>query len=69
MRKLFSLLVGFGLGFALSVILVTLFSPVSGKQITDQLKQHYQGAMDVGREAAAKRRAELESELQSLRER
>jgi len=68
MQKLLSLLVGFGLGFVLSVILVTLFSPVSGKQITSQLKQHYQGAVKAGHDAAVKRRAELEAELKSLRE-
>lgn len=68
MRKLFSFIVGLGLGITAGMLLVTLFSPVSGPELRQNLRDHYQEALAAGRKAAAERRTELENELQSLYE-
>ncbi|QPC83965.1 hypothetical protein G4Y79_06180 [Phototrophicus methaneseepsis] len=67
MRRLLSLLTGFGLGAAAGWVLVTLFSPVSGDEFKANLRDHYTTALINARQAAAKRRAELEQELAELR--
>jgi len=67
MRKILSLLLGVVVGAAVGAVLITLFSPVSGEEFRKNLSGHYQGAIKSGQDAAAKRRAELEAELQKLR--
>ena len=62
MRKFLSLLVGMGIGAAIGALLTAFFSPVSA----DDLRAHYDRALDAGRAASAKRRAELEDELADL---
>ncbi len=66
MRKLWSYLIGAGLGMAAGMALVTLFAPVSGGELRQNLRQHYQQALAAGRKAAADKRAELEKELAEL---
>ena len=67
MRKFFSLLVGLGFGSVIGALLATFFSPVSSEEFHTNLQSHYQRALKAGREASAKRRAELEEELSELR--
>jgi gas vesicle protein len=66
MRKLWSYLIGAGLGIAAGMALVTLFAPVSGSELRHNVRQHYQQAVAAGRKAAADKRAELEKELAEL---
>lgn len=61
-----SFLVGSGLGIAAGIALVTLFSPLSGRELQQNLRQHYQQALAAGRKAAAEKRAALEKELAEL---
>ncbi len=68
MRKLFSLLFGLGIGGVLGAVLVVLFSPVSSDEFRANLQAHYERALAAGRQASAKRRAELEEELRELRQ-
>lgn len=63
MRKLVSFIIGIGVGMALGVGFVALFSPVSGEQFRQNLRNHYEQALATAREASARRRAELEAEL------
>lgn len=66
MRKLISFLVGIGLGVAAGMALVTLFSPVSGREVRQNLRDHYRQSMQAARDAAAKKRGELQAELERL---
>ena len=66
MRKFLSLLVGLSLGAVIGALLATFFSPLSSDEIQTNLHTHYQRALDAGRAASAKRRAELEEELDEL---
>jgi gas vesicle protein len=68
MRKLLSFLLGIGLGAVAGVLLVTLFSPVSGREVRENLKDHYQNALDEARKASAAKRAELETELERMKD-
>ena len=67
MRKFFSLLFGLSIGAAIGALLATFFSPVSADEFQENLQSHYQRALNAGREASARRRAELEKELGELR--
>lgn len=67
MRKLFSFIVGIGLGAALAVVLVALFAPKTGEAFRAQVRQHAQNALEAARQASAAKRAELEAELQRPR--
>ena len=60
------MIIGMGLGGTLGVILVALFAPTSGAQLTDNLKRGFQEAMQSARQASAQRRAELEAELAAM---
>lgn len=68
MRKFVSLLAGLGIGSAIGAILIALFSPVTADEFRDNLKAHYERAMEAGRKASATRRAELEQELQEMKD-
>ncbi|MGB1285703.1 MAG: hypothetical protein ACPG7F_04135, partial [Aggregatilineales bacterium] len=63
MRKLFSFIVGLGIGISAGVLLVTLFSPVSGQELQRNLKSHYKESMTEASKAATQKRLELEAEL------
>ena len=67
MRKLLSLLLGAGLGAVIGALLVAFFSPVTGDEVREGWQARYQRALEAGRNASAKRRAELEQELEELR--
>jgi gas vesicle protein len=67
MRKLTSLLIGFGLGAAVGAAMVMLFSPTSGEQLVDNIKRGYAETMAEARKASAVRRAELEAQLAEMR--
>ena len=66
MRKFLSLLFGLGIGWALGALLVTFFAPLTSDELRESWQEHYDRALAAGREASAKRRAELEQELQEL---
>jgi gas vesicle protein len=67
MRKLMSLVIGFGLGAAIGAAMVMLFSPTSGEQLIDNIKRGYAETMAEARKASAVRRAELEAQLAQMR--
>lgn len=69
MRKIFSLMVGLGLGAAVGVALVMLFAPTSGEQVVANLKRGWQETMDEARKASQQRRETLEAELAARRSR
>lgn len=63
MRKLTSLLLGFGLGALIGAALVMLFVPSSGDQIIAELKRGWNETLDEARKASQQRRRELEAQL------
>ncbi|MEO8607008.1 MAG: YtxH domain-containing protein [Chloroflexota bacterium] len=67
MRKLISLVMGFGLGATIGAAMVMLFSPTSGEQLVDNIKRGYAETMAEARKASAVRRAELEAQLAQMR--
>jgi gas vesicle protein len=67
MRKLTSLVIGFGLGTAIGAVMVMLFSPTSGEELVDNIKRGYAETMAEARKASALRRTELEAELARMR--
>jgi len=68
MRKLISLFVGLGIGSLIGMIGIALFSPVSSDEFRANLKAHYERALEAGRKASLARRAELEKEIQDMKE-
>jgi hypothetical protein len=53
----------------LSAILALLFfTPLGGEGFTQRLREHYQHALQAGRDASAAKRQELETELQKMNE-
>ena len=67
MSKLLSWLLGAALGALVGALLVAFFSPVTGDEVRGNWDARYQQALAAGRAASAKRRAELEQELEDLR--
>jgi hypothetical protein len=63
MRKLMGLLVGFGVGAALGVVLVMLFAPASGEELVKRLQTGYRETLTEARKASDQRRAQLEAQL------
>lgn len=68
MRKIRSLLIGFGFGGMLGALLAAFFSPVTADEFRANWQLHYKRALRAGRMASQKRRAELEAELERLRD-
>lgn len=66
MRRLFSLLIGLVMGIGSAIAFVTLFSPVSGEELRQNLKDHYENAMDAARSASEAKRKALEEELAAM---
>ena len=66
MRKFLSLLCGLGIGWAIGALLAAFFAPLTSEELRDNWQEHYDRALAAGREASAKRRAELEQELKEL---
>jgi gas vesicle protein len=69
MRKILSLLIGFGLGMAVGAALVMLFAPTAGDQLTANLKRGWDETLADARKASAAKRAELEAQLNAKRTR
>jgi len=69
MRKLKSFFIGLGLGLGAGMLLVALLSPVSGEQVRRNWRDHIQAARNAGREASARKRAEIEAEISQMRQR
>lgn len=69
MRTLLSFIVGLGIGATFGMLVIALFSPVSGEQFRQNLQEHYQNALKSARQASAERRAELEQELEQMQQR
>lgn len=63
MRKLLSFLVGLGIGISAGMILVTLFAPVSGRELRHNLKSHYKESMQKASAAQTEKRQALRAEL------
>lgn len=68
MRKIISFLLGISLGAGAGVLVVTLFAPVSGGELRQNLRDHVQNAMNAARQASEEKRRELEAELERLRQ-
>jgi gas vesicle protein len=68
MRRLVSYLLGISIGAGVGVLLVTFFSPVSGREVRANLRQHYADSMTAARKAAAAKRAELEKEIETMKQ-
>ncbi len=66
MRKFLSLLCGLGIGWAIGALLAAFFAPLTSEELRDNWQEHFDRALAAGREASAKRRAELEQELKEL---
>ncbi|MGB7341782.1 MAG: YtxH domain-containing protein [Phototrophicaceae bacterium] len=69
MRRLLSMFIGLAMGIGSAVAFVTLFAPVSGKELRENLKAHFEDAMEAGRNASEARRIELEQELAEMQNR
>jgi gas vesicle protein len=67
MRKLLSLLVGFGVGAGIGVLLVMLLVPQSSDQLIASLKRGWEETMTEARKASQERRIELQAELAAKR--
>jgi gas vesicle protein len=67
MRKILQFLLGGILGGAAGAGLVALFSPVSGRTITTNLKRGWVETMDEARQASQARQAELEAQFEAMR--
>lgn len=69
LRKFLSLFVGLSSGIAAAVTFITLFSPVSGEELRENMRDHYQESLDKAREAKARKREELLQDLENMRSR
>jgi gas vesicle protein len=67
MRKLLSLLLGFGVGVTIGAALVMLLAPQSGEQFLASLKRGWEETMEEARKASQQRRLELQAELAAKR--
>jgi gas vesicle protein len=68
MRKLFSFLLGLMLGALVGAAIAALLAPEAGETTRGQIQLRVQQVIDEGKRAAAERRAELESELEQLKQ-
>lgn len=66
MKKILSWLIGLSLGAAVGALLIMIFVPETGEQITARIKQGYQATLQEARKASAVRRQELEAELAEM---
>jgi gas vesicle protein len=68
MRKLLDFLFGFILGALMGAAIAMLLAPEAGETTRSQIQLRIQDVIDEGKRAAADRRAELESELEQLKQ-
>ena len=69
MRAIKSWLVGLAMGSALGAIIVVLLAPFSDEEARRRMRDGYREALKASREAAQKRRAELEAEFEQMHKR
>jgi len=67
LKKLMSLFVGLSTGIAAAVGFITLFSPVSGEELRENVREHYDHALDEARKAKIAKREELLKDLEEMR--
>ncbi len=67
MRKLLSLMIGFGVGAGVGAALVMLFAPAAGEKVIAELKRGWSETLAEARLASQQRRAELEAKLATNR--
>lgn len=67
MRRLLNFLSGIVVGGLVGATLALLFTPSSGEQLRLQLQERVNQVREDVKQAAAERRAELESQLAGLR--
>lgn len=67
MQRTFSFLVGAFTGALVGATLMVLLTPASGETIRSDLRNRIDALRDQMQDAAAARRSELESQLDSLR--
>jgi len=65
-KKILSWLIGLSIGAAIGAVIIMIFVPETGEQITNRIKEGFEGAMEEARKAAATRRKELEEELATI---
>jgi gas vesicle protein len=63
-----NLFAGFVVGAVLGAGLVLLFTPRSGAELQDEIRERVQGVLAEGQEAAEMRRLELSERLESLKQ-
>ena len=68
MRKLFSFLLGFIMGMLVGAAIAMLLAPEAGDATRGQIQLRAQQVIDEGKRAAAERRAELEAQLEQLKQ-
>lgn len=66
MKQIISWILGLMLGAAVAALLVALLVPASRHEINARVKAHYLQALEAGRQASARRRRELEAELDRI---
>ncbi|MBC7869986.1 MAG: YtxH domain-containing protein [Chitinophagaceae bacterium] len=66
MNKVYSWIIGLSAGVALGVLLIALFSPVSGDEVIRRLKASFDETLEEARLAAESKRKELEAELAKM---
>ncbi len=66
MRRLLAFLGGVLSGGAIGTAVALLFTPASGDAMRDGLRSRVQNALAAGREAAERRRNELEAQLAEM---
>ena len=67
MRKFFSFLIGTTMGALVGATLALLLAPNSGEDLRGQIRDRFNVLQDELSQAAAERRIELETYLESLR--
>lgn len=68
MRKLLMFLLGFLLGAMVGAAIAMLLAPEAGEVTRGQIQLRVQEVIEEGKKAAAERRAQLESELDQLKQ-
>ncbi|MDX1991701.1 MAG: YtxH domain-containing protein [bacterium] len=66
MNKMRSWLIGFTIGAGIAVVLVALFSPISGEEVVQRLREGFRETMAEAKQASENRRRELEAELAQM---
>ncbi len=65
--KWISLGVGLLVGAVLGTSLVVFFSPVSGKELIESLKEGYAESWEIAQQAGEARKRELEAQYQTMK--